>query len=395
MRIAPNATDQSVFLTIIDDAGALVDAATLNGGLTDVTVYYKAGGTGTPASSALQALASGTTAHNDWSGYAVADGVLRVDLPDAPWAAGSGYVIVWADLGDLDPGYAVAGGSIRVDMGYALQNPDSSTTALARASDVTTITDTLATIATLAATSASQTTGAAIRSAVGLLNNNLLSLFRLVLRKDAAVATDLASTLAEINVNTGTGTGSYNPATESIQAAAAEAAASKTAASSVDGKLTTTRAEKLDSLLSSGTVASSADITAVATATPLAERPNNPNRTRKVRRTSAGLTCDAIVLTVGDNDAAFWFDFSSDLQSGSGISSAEGAIGAPAFSPSSGLAVASYERTGDRPSKGVLVKFDPTTANSYTMSMAVTYSDGQGTHVLAVPVTVKTAPVAS
>lgn len=123
----------------------------------------------------------------------------------------------------------------------------------------------------------------------------------------------------------------------------------------------------------------------VGTVTPTAERPANPARQRKVRRSQDdGLVFDKIVLRIGDEDAAWWLDFSSDLQAGLGIAVTEGAISTPIFSPSSGLAVVAT-RTGDRPTKGILLEFNPTTIGTYTMTIEVTY-EGQGTHTVQGPV---------
>lgn len=163
----------------------------------------------------------------------------------------------------------------------------------------------------------------------------------------------------------------------------------KAASESADTKLSTARLAKVDNLLASGTYATDADVAAGTTGTPLYERPMAPNRTRKVYRTAAGgLTFDTIVVRIGDDDAAWCLDFAGDLIQGAGISSAENAIGAPSFSPGSGLAVAETPvRSADR-GRGVILKFDPTTAGSYTMTMSVTYGDSQGTHTVQGPVTV-------
>lgn len=50
--------------------------------------------------------------------------------------------------------------------------------------------------------------------------DNLLDWFRLVLRKDPDVATGFAAALAVINADLGNGPGTYNPATDSLQAQA-------------------------------------------------------------------------------------------------------------------------------------------------------------------------------
>lgn len=134
MRIQPNATDQSIYFTIIDADGALVPAATLNAQIDDIQLNYKTSATSATTQTVLTALASATTAHTDNRGYAVASGILRVDFPDAPWAAGTSSVVAFPTFsGDFAvDGYAAAGGSVLVEMGYALQGPDTGTTELAR-----------------------------------------------------------------------------------------------------------------------------------------------------------------------------------------------------------------------------------------------------------------------
>lgn len=141
-----------------------------------------------------------------------------------------------------------------------------------------------------------------------------------------------------------------------------------------------------EAALASYEAATSDDVASIGgDPTPLAERPSAPNRNRPVQRSvTGGLKFDAIVLRVGDANAVWCLDFKSDLAQGTGITS----VGTPTFS-AEGIDVSEApERTGDRPSKGVVLKFDPTTAGSYTMTMEVTYGDGQGTHTVQGTVTV-------
>ncbi|QDV78071.1 hypothetical protein [Botrimarina mediterranea] len=194
-----------------------------------------------------------------------------------------------------------------------------------------------------------------VTEAVTSILAKVLAYFRLTLRKDTTVATTHATELGEIN-DTG---GAYSQATDSTQGIRDRGDLSWTTGDGSGG---------------SGTV------------TPTAERPKVPSRTRKVYRAiDGGLTFDAIVLRIGDDDADWWLDFSTELQQSLGIAVTEGAVGAPTFD-TEGVTVTAT-RTGDMPSKGVLLEFDPATVGSYTMTMAVTYESG-GTHTVQGTVTV-------
>ena len=129
--------------------------------------------------------------------------------------------------------------------------------------------------------------------------------------------------------------------------------------------------------------------------TPTAERPANPARTRKVRQDyDDGLVFDTIIIDADDNDSAWWIDFTTELQQGLGIAATEGAVSVE-FTPigdTGGTLAAEVTRTGDRPSKGVLVEFDPSAAEAgpYAMRLTVVY-EGQGSHVALGTVTVRGA----
>jgi hypothetical protein len=139
MRIQPNATDQSVYFFVIDADGAPASATTINAGLAAGTAAYQAGPTAAIVNDTLTALAATTTAHTDWYARAIADGIVRVDYPDAPWATGAANVRTWLDFSGIDADYVVAGGFVDVQLGYALQQPDTSTTAIFRAAAGTTL----------------------------------------------------------------------------------------------------------------------------------------------------------------------------------------------------------------------------------------------------------------
>lgn len=57
-----------------------------------------------------------------------------------------------------------------------------------------------------------------ITAAITALQTKILRWFRLAVRKDPEVKTDLATEIAEFNANTGTGVGSYDNVTDSLQA---------------------------------------------------------------------------------------------------------------------------------------------------------------------------------
>lgn len=71
----------------------------------------------------------------------------------------------------------------------------------------------------------------------GSVTTNLIKYFSLLMRKDAAVAIDFAAELANINADNGSGAGTYDNTTDSVEAAAATAAAlpAATATQVLDG----------------------------------------------------------------------------------------------------------------------------------------------------------------
>lgn len=465
----PNQTDYSDTFTVIDGDGELASVSTLNAAIGSITLNYKTSPTAATVSTALTALASATTAHTDNRAYAVGPGVLRVDFPDAPWASGASKVVAWLTFSGGLSSFVQAGGQLVLKLAYGVQSPDSGATAIARASDVTTITDALTSISSAVGGIVAGVWGHATRTlTAGLLTaQNVRDALKLAPTAGSPAAgstdavqwttlqilEDVSPDIEAIDIATGaivaklpsanakiagegataknldqvTGgsggasvrqdhitTATFNAETGELMILAANPASpndyvGKSVVIGGDIVRTITEWEPPEEegngifTLSAGitpvpapgtavvllgdvqdglvryTAAKSSEVAGGGTVTPTSERPSNPSRTRKVRRSLAdGLTFSDIRIDVDDEEPIWWVSFEPELQSSLGIAVTEGAIEVT-LDPDSGLTVTAT-RVGERPSKSVMLEFSGQEVGSYEMAIAVEY-EGQGVNV--------------
>ncbi|MFA4972519.1 MAG: hypothetical protein WC683_07880 [bacterium] len=108
--IKKGTTDVSVDVVVIDSTdGTPETAVTFESSGIDLW-YWREGGTKTAITEAT--LASVDAAHSDGGFIHVADGVCRLDLPDAAFAAGSGKFVAW---GGTITGMIVIGGTVELE----------------------------------------------------------------------------------------------------------------------------------------------------------------------------------------------------------------------------------------------------------------------------------------
>jgi len=164
--------------------------------LADVTIYNETGPVG-----AVSDKASPTTTHTDGAIRGLGNGRYSVDAPDAAFASATTCQIrgTWTDGGDS--GYFV--GEITPVVGY---DPPAARVGAAAAGDEMDLID-----------APNSTAVAAIQSGLSTAAK-LLNYVRLLARKDPEVKTDLSTEVAEINADTGTGTGTYDNETDSGEA---------------------------------------------------------------------------------------------------------------------------------------------------------------------------------
>ena len=211
-EIVKDSEDQSVVIRIIDSTTGLPEQAVEHdtGG---IAMWYRREG-GTKQTVATAALAALDTAHTDGGIEHIDDGYYRFDIPDAAAATGANGVMVGGAVTDMIvigtytplvvfDIYGVPQVDLTHVMGTILTEGAGGRLAAAfiKLFDVAT--------PLLVASDAMRGTNSGATAA------KLLAFVQLLARGDAAIVTDNATELAQINADGGTGAGGYSPTKES------------------------------------------------------------------------------------------------------------------------------------------------------------------------------------
>ena len=238
-QIKKGSTDQSIDIFIGDTStGAGKTGLVYN--TSGLSMWYHRTGAA-KTSITLATLSALTDAHSDGGFKEIGDGHYRLDVPDAAFATGvnevrfggaatGGVVIPTSNhLVDYDPQDATALGVSRIDasissrssldaggvrtaVGLTAANLDSQLSAIAGYIDTE--------IAAIKSKTDNLPSDPADASDIAAAFVKIRKYLQLIVRKDAAIATDNATELTEINADGGSGAGSYNNTTDSLEARA-------------------------------------------------------------------------------------------------------------------------------------------------------------------------------
>lgn len=355
--VTKDSTDRSVTVSIADSSTFLPETGVVFN-TSGIDLWYRREGAA-KVSITEASLSALTDAHADGGFLHIGDGVYRLDLPDAAFAAGANYV----DFGGTVTDMIVTGGRVRL-VNYSLEDGvrmglTALPNAAADAAGGLPISDAggldLDDLYTTADTAATQTSPTALRGAVGLAAGNL----------DTQLG-DIP-TVSEFNARTLVAADYFDPAADTV--------ANVTTVATLTGHT----AQTGDSFARLGAPAGAsiaADIAAVSVGTtvPVLMTAVPKNRTWKLKKTNAGLVGeDSLAIQVGEAKVLA-VDFANDLATNgllTGITSVaikSGISGGVTFdTDNDGVAFTQYK-----------CKMTGVTAGTYVINVVVTYDDSDG-----------------
>jgi hypothetical protein len=233
MIVAPGSTDVTIYVKLQDPTtGAPETGLTI----TDLDLTYVRDGTAASKAD-LTALAAVDSAHGDNKAIQVdatnAPGLYRVDVPDAAFAAGVARVQLVINGAAIDPAVvevelpawltATTGATVKADV-IAISGDTNSADNLEAATDGNAYNVGGGAVVAASVTGAVGSVSGNVGGIAGTLTTidalwaKIQKWLRLALRKDAAIVTDHAAELAEINADLGSGAGAYASTTDSQEA---------------------------------------------------------------------------------------------------------------------------------------------------------------------------------
>lgn len=346
--VKKGSTDRGVTLRIIDSTDGSPETGVVYN-TSGIDLWYRRQG-GAKVSITEATLSALTDAHSDGGFLHIADGVYRLDLPDAAFASGA----QWVDVGGTVTGMIVIGGRVRL-VDLDLETVIANQVWDALLSGHTTPSSMAIYLASLVAgqtTIATQTAPSGIQGSVGLAAANLATLLAAI-----QAAADNAVTAAA--------------------AAAVSAGTAVTQTTAVEQKANVGEA------LETYDAATATDVAAATVLTDIDGEKVSASRTFRLVRTDAdGLEAEVNRSLSLSKSATFAFDFSDDLPANGFVRT----VGTPTIyvGTSGGVTFGDAGRYGAQ----AKVRITAVTAGTYTIACPVTYNDGStavGYGTLVVP----------